>query len=102
MASSFGSIRGGLAPRRGRGRGRGRGGTSLFFAKSRETYQPDLQKHPLGDVVEEFRSSELSLTSPRLAEMSGCQYVASYNWLKDEVPTIVVPGKSTSGNSSLN
>lgn len=64
------------------------------FAKNREQPKPDLQKHPLGDLVKVFRSSDLSLKPLDLAEISDCQHVASYNWLNDEVPTIVVPGKA--------
>ncbi|CAG5138526.1 uncharacterized protein ALTATR162_LOCUS381 [Alternaria atra] len=55
--------------------------------------KPDLETYPLGDLVKEFRSSDLSLKPADLTEISGCQYVASYNWLDDEVPTIVIPGK---------
>lgn len=42
-----------------------------------------------------FRSSDLSLKPIDSAEISNCQHVASYNWLNDEVPTIVVPGKAS-------
>ncbi|KAI4610439.1 hypothetical protein J4E80_008203 [Alternaria sp. BMP 0032] len=89
MASFSGSGRGGWAPRRGRGRG----GRAPHFAKNREQAKPDLQTHPLGDPVKVFRSSDLSLKPIDSAEISNCQHVASYNWLNDEVPTIVVPGK---------
>ncbi|KAI4689111.1 hypothetical protein J4E81_007828 [Alternaria sp. BMP 2799] len=89
MASFSGSGRGGWAPRRGRGRG----GRAPHFAKNREQPKPDLHAHPLGDLVKVFRSSDLSLKPIDSAEISNCQHVASYNWLNDEVPTIVVPGK---------
>ncbi|KAL1795342.1 hypothetical protein ACET3X_007158 [Alternaria dauci] len=91
MASYTGSSssRGGFAPRRGRGRG----GRAPFFTKPREQVKPDLERHPLGDLVKEFRSSDLSLKPADLAEISDCRYVASYNWLNGKVPTIVVPGK---------
>ncbi|KAF1364341.1 hypothetical protein EJ07DRAFT_162150 [Lizonia empirigonia] len=89
MASFLGSSRGGFAPRRGRGRG----GRAPLFAKTREPMKPDLEKHPLGDLVKEICSSDLSLKPIDLAEISDCQYAASYNWLNDEVPTIVIPGK---------
>lgn len=62
----------------------------------------DLEKHPLGDLVMEFRSSDLSLKPIDLAEISNCQYVASYNWLNDEVPTIVVLGNFSSAGTSPN
>ena len=50
----------------------------------------------------EFRSSDLSLKPIDLAEISNCQYVASYNWLNDEVPTIVVLGNFSSAGTSPN
>ncbi|KAH8623573.1 hypothetical protein IG631_22052 [Alternaria alternata] len=92
MASYLGgsSNRGGFAPRRGRGRG----GRVPFPAKPREQAKPDLERHPLGDLVKVFRSSDLSLKPADLAEISNCKYVASYNWLNGKVPTIVVPGES--------
>ena len=62
----------------------------------------DIEKHPLGDTVNEFHSSNLSLKPIDLAEISDCQYVASYNWLNDEVPTIVIPGISFSVDVSAN
>jgi hypothetical protein len=92
MASISGSSRGGFAPRRGRGRG----GRVPYFVKNREQTRPDLERHPLGGLVKELRSSNLSLKPIDVAEISDCQYVASYNWLSDEVPTIVVPGKTSS------
>jgi hypothetical protein len=98
MASFLGSSRGGFAPRRGRGRG----GRAPFFTKIREPIKPDLEPYPLGDLVKEFRSSDLSLKPVDLAEISGCQYVASYNWLDNEVPTIVIPGNFSPAGVSPN
>jgi hypothetical protein len=97
MASLLGS-RGGFAPRRARGRG----GRAPFFAKAREPMKPDLEKQPLGDLVKEFHSSDLSLKPIDLAEIFDCQYVASYNWLNDEVPTIVIPGNFSSVGANPN
>ncbi|KAF2742813.1 hypothetical protein M011DRAFT_452333 [Sporormia fimetaria CBS 119925] len=91
MDSFSGSSRGGFAPRGGRG-ARGRGGRAPFLTKTRET-NPDLEKHPLGCLIKEFGSPDLGLNPVDLAKISDCQYVASYNWLNDEVPTIVIPGK---------
>jgi hypothetical protein len=96
--ASFPGSRGGFAPRRGRGRG----GRASLFTKTREPMKPDLDKHPLGDLVKEFHSSDLSLKPIDLAEISDCQYVASYNWLNDEVPTIVVPGNFSSLGAGSN
>ena len=64
--------------------------------------KPDFEKYSLGNLVKEFRSSDLSLKPIDLAEISNCQYVASYNWLNDEVPTIVVPGNFSSVGTSPN
>jgi hypothetical protein len=91
MSSFAGSSRAGYAPRRGRGRG---GRTP--FTKGREQMKPDVEKHPLGELLKTFHSSDLRLDqgdSVHLAAISGCQYVASYNWLNDRDPTIIVPGK---------
>jgi hypothetical protein len=98
MTSFSGSSRGGYAPRRGRGRG----GRVPYFVKNREQVQPDLEKYPLGDLVKLFRISDLSLKPLDLAEITDCQHVASYNWLNDEVPTIVVPGKYLSNYAGWN
>ena len=86
-----GSGRGGFAPRRGRGYG-GR----VPFSKAREQVKPDIEKNPLGTLVKTISAPELVFGAKRATyttEMSACQYVASYNWLNDQVPTIVVPGK---------
>lgn len=88
MASFSGNSRGGFAPRRGWGRG----GRAPFFTKTRDPTKPDLKKNPLGDLIKEIQSSDLSLMPIDLAEISDCQYVASYNWLNDKQPTIVIPG----------
>jgi hypothetical protein len=94
MASFLGNSRGGLAPQRVRGRGER--APFLAKAKARESLKPDLEKHPLGDLVKELHISDLGLESIDRAKISDCQYVASYNWLGDEVPTIVVPGNCSS------
>ena len=57
--------------------------------------KPDIERHPLGDIVKIFRSSDLIVGgnySTDVPEISGCKYVASYNWLNSKTPTIVVPG----------
>lgn len=84
MPSSY-RGRGGYAPRRGRG-GWSRQGS----------IKPDLQKHPLGDLISTVRRSDLKpshldLTPP--LHIQGCEYVASYNWLDSKDPTVVVPGE---------
>ena len=87
------SSRGGFAPRRGQGRG----GRYPHFNKPREQQKPDLTKHPLGDLVETISASNLDVganTTSHSTEISGCEYVASYNWTNDKNPTIIVPGRS--------
>ncbi|CAE7218797.1 hypothetical protein CFE70_010353 [Pyrenophora teres f. teres 0-1] len=92
MYSFPGSGRGGgFAPRGARGRG----GRAPHFTKTREQVKPDIERHPLGDIVKTFRSSDLIVGSnypTDVPEISGCQYVASYNWLNSKAPTIIVPG----------
>jgi hypothetical protein len=82
--------RGGYAPRRGRG------GWSQPFAKRQDSIKPNLQKHPLGDLIStvgrsDLRPSHLDLTPP--LHIQGCEYVTSYNWLDSKDPTVVVPGE---------
>lgn len=88
------------APGRSRGRGgfaaqRGRGGWSSAFTKRREVTKPDIEKYPLGRLLETFRTSDLKTKDGESTDapvISDCQYVASYNWLNEEAPSIVVPG----------
>lgn len=92
MASFSGNGRGGFAPRRGRGRG----GRVPHFSKPREQVKPDINKHPLGKLVKTFSILDLKVGSGQAlpdTEISDCQYVASYNWLNSQNPTIVVPGE---------
>lgn len=88
MPSSYRS-RGGYAPRRGRG------GWSQPFAKRQDATKPDIQKHPLGDLILKVRKYDLRLSHldpvPSL-HIQGCEYVTSYNWLASKDPTVVVPG----------
>lgn len=87
------SSRGGFAPRRGQGRGN----RYPNFNKPREQPKPDLKKHPLGDLIETISASDLKVgtsTTSHSIEISGCEYVSSYNWTDDKNPTIVVPGRS--------
>ncbi|KAF2127933.1 hypothetical protein P153DRAFT_376859 [Dothidotthia symphoricarpi CBS 119687] len=85
-------------PGRGRGRGgfaprRGRGGSSPAFVK-RELIKPDIEKYPLGSLIELLHVSSLEAKSDDTTPgISHCQYVASYNWLNENTPTIIVPGK---------
>ena len=89
MPSSY-RGRGGYAQRRGRG------GWSQPFAKRQDSTKPDLQKHPLGDLISTVRRSDLRplhLDSTPSLHIQGCKYVTSYNWLDSKDPTVVVPGQ---------
>ncbi|KAJ4325365.1 hypothetical protein N0V94_000707 [Neodidymelliopsis sp. IMI 364377] len=88
--SGASSGRGGYAPRRGRG------GGSRPFVKRQEPTRPDINKHPLGELLVLLRNSNLETlrNDPLyLPGISNCQYVASYNWLGDKTATILVPGQ---------
>ncbi|PVI08395.1 hypothetical protein DM02DRAFT_510769 [Periconia macrospinosa] len=85
---AFQTRRGGFAPRSTWRK------TNVKFQKREET-TPDLAKHPLGELLETIRSDDLdSTTKVPAGELSiqDCTYVASYNWLNKDSPTIVVPG----------
>ncbi|KAF3919194.1 hypothetical protein AA313_de0200314 [Arthrobotrys entomopaga] len=79
----------------GRGRG-GRGGRQL-----RPPPQPDIVKHPLGDLVSKITTKDLDKptasddnTLSGTAVITDCEYVASYNWINDQnASTIMAPGK---------
>ncbi|KAF3314444.1 hypothetical protein TWF173_004787 [Orbilia oligospora] len=89
-ASSSG--RAGFAPRGGRGGGRGgRGGRQ-------SAPQPDIVKHPLGNLVAKITSKDIDLTASSdtlsaTAVITDCEYVASYNWMNESASTIMAPGK---------
>ena len=90
MSFNSGYSRGGFAPRRGRG------GRGSYFTKSREPIKLDTKKHPLGELLRVIRDTDLeseNSTSPHDVTITGCQYIASYNWLSDKKPTIIMPGK---------
>ncbi|KAJ8119009.1 hypothetical protein OPT61_g112 [Boeremia exigua] len=87
-------------PGRGRGGGyaprRGRGGRSQPFVKRQEPVKPDLNKHPLGELIlrlqpADLRASPTDLSSP--PHIEDCQYVTSYNWVAGKDSTILVPGQ---------
>jgi len=85
-----GYERGGFAPRRGRGRGGARP-----FVK-RTVVKPDIVKHPLGQLLQTFKLSDLQSLTDRAVDsdtITNCEYVASYNWTDAKTPTILVPGK---------
>ncbi|KAH7394504.1 hypothetical protein BKA66DRAFT_410580 [Pyrenochaeta sp. MPI-SDFR-AT-0127] len=90
MPSSSGTSRGGFAPRRGRG------GVTRPFAKPRVPVKLDTKMHPLGQLLQTYHASDLTAGPKDLllqASITGCEYVASYNWLCEETPTVIIPGK---------
>ncbi|KAK6330663.1 hypothetical protein TWF718_002860 [Orbilia javanica] len=103
-ASSSG--RAGFAPRGGRGgrgdrgsggRGGGRGGRSAPQRQAPPP-QPDIFKHPLGNLVAKITTKDIDLTASNgtlsaAAAITECEYVASYNWMNDSTSTIMAPGK---------
>jgi len=70
-----------------RGRGRGHGVNSW----RQPARTPQAQEQPLGNLVTSIDIPDLSRveTQPKIED---CEYVASYNWVDDKVPTILVPG----------
>lgn len=89
MSSFSGTARGGCAPRRGRG------GGYRPFTKVRESVKPDIEKYPLGQLLQTFRDSDLRVEAKTLSHkvsITNCDCVASYNWLSEKAPTIIIPG----------
>jgi hypothetical protein len=92
--SSMSSFRGGYAPRRGRG-----GWTKPFVKPKKEIAKPDINKHPLGELLESLSISDLRVNRKAASKdetISNLRYVASYNWRGDASTTIIVPGKMVS------
>lgn len=83
------SSRGRYSNNRG---GRGRGYGSTVQRGGMELPEKAL---PFGTVISTLTHEEVktSLSSGRATSITGCQYLASFNWLKKGSPTIVVPGK---------
>lgn len=89
--SSQSSGRAGFAPRGIRG---GRGGWGRQ-SNHQAPPQPDTLRHPLGQLIttiinQDLIVSDISLPNP--ASISDCEYVASYNWMNEGVPTLMIPG----------
>lgn len=65
--------------------------------QKREEPSIDLNKHPLGSLLETTKLSDLESTTESDGgdvSIQDCTYIALYNWLNQESPTILVPGKS--------
>ncbi|KAK6508266.1 hypothetical protein TWF506_010362 [Arthrobotrys conoides] len=109
-ASSSG--RAGFAPRGGRDGGRGGrdggrggrdggrgGGGGGRGGRQGAPLQPDIVKHPLGDLVAKITTKDLDINltasddTLSTAIITDCEYVASYNWMNESASTIMVPGK---------
>ncbi|KAF2189156.1 hypothetical protein K469DRAFT_683604 [Zopfia rhizophila CBS 207.26] len=85
-----GRGRGGFAPRGGRG------ALGHSWGKRKPQNVPDTSLHPLGKLLTTFNNSHLDMvvgSSSDVASIANCKYVASYNWLNERTPTIIVPGK---------
>ena len=84
---SSGAFGGGFGGSNWRG---SRGGRGIFASKKQA---PSISNRPLGNVVAtvNYHLLDESIDSARI---SGCEYVASYNWLDRKEPIILVPGKS--------
>lgn len=83
--------RGGRRGRGGRGRGRGRGyrgGKSGFW----ESPDPTPQWQTQGELLDMLHIGMISPT-PRLLTIDNVEFIASYNWLDQNTPTILVPGE---------
>ncbi|KAF2713833.1 hypothetical protein K504DRAFT_498627 [Pleomassaria siparia CBS 279.74] len=86
-------IRGGRGSRGGRG---GRGGGNASTPKRDPPPEPDIVAHPLGELLQTIRISDLSLEAIKTSkptDITDLKYVASYNWMEGDAPTIMIPGK---------
>lgn len=74
----------------GRDQSRGRGSGSFIGARSRLSL-PSPPK-PLGPLLDSINTKTLLIEgdSPKIVDV---EYVASYNWLDQKSPTILIPGK---------
>lgn len=87
----------------GRGRGRGRAGYAST-PRGGQSWRPNPEiprapSPPLGPVLAKIFCHELDGDDILLskAKITNVQDVASYNWIKANEPTIMVPGKSPMG-----
>ncbi|KAF2649461.1 hypothetical protein K491DRAFT_610725 [Lophiostoma macrostomum CBS 122681] len=76
----------------------GRGGFARArpFSSAKQSMKPDTQKHPLGPLLHTFLQKDIGNFSPddlSATNIANCELVASYNWLDEKSPTILVPGK---------
>jgi len=96
---------GNRAPRRGTGAQRSHGGWRGNARGGRTEPEAErLEKRPMGRPIGTIGLSEVQ-SAVQLKDaaptIEDCQYVASYNWLNREKPTILVPGKCTDHDSRV-
>jgi hypothetical protein len=93
--STWTSRRGGGQSWRGRGKAETpKWGNWYGNKRYNKQAEPDISKLPRGGLLHTVSSSDLVESNPiPNATISGCEYVASYNWLDNPEPTIVVPGR---------
>ncbi|EME81373.1 uncharacterized protein MYCFIDRAFT_176655 [Pseudocercospora fijiensis CIRAD86] len=80
---------------RGGGRGPWRGGKASQDRPSRQTTS-STPSPPLGDLLEAVTHESLNdgpYGTIERPDITNCRYVASYNWLKSDKPSVVVPGE---------
>jgi hypothetical protein len=81
----------------GRGRGRGRGGYSAARGGQGKRSKPEIPRTPsppLGPVLATVLRHQLNENEVPSgnAKITGVEDVASYNWIRANEPTIMVPG----------
>ena len=96
---------------RGASRSRGRGGSAYHSNWRKQQGQSSkwrshspVSTRPVGKLISSISLDTLSGLSAADAEkyscIKDCKYVASYNWMNREIPTIVVPGMLKGTTSS--
>lgn len=90
-SATWNTGKGGFAPRGVRG----------GYRKRNAQPQPDLVKHPLGELLATITNADLAEKNGKsdLSTISGCQFVASYNWMNRATPTILTPGNERRSTS---
>lgn len=58
---------------------------------------------PRGEILGMIFQHELAeqLGVKEEAKITGCEYLASYNWLNKKAPTIIIPGRDKTHKSKL-
>lgn len=75
---------------------------SFGYDKLKENFQKSVEGRsttpapPLGEELKRFNVADIpKLSDPNVdpIQIRNCRYVGSYNWLDDDKPTIMIPGK---------